>query len=213
MVYKTLLAVFVLSSLTACSAFTSPTTQRGRDASLPQLNVEGISYDQRLSKYANQFVVSDEQEFAIVRGYPYAEFTGGGIFATDPLRVMKVDDQWVKNIPISLNVNQTLNAYRMSIRPIKIPTGNHQLLVSGAGWENKALYTQLPTVNYQSGKSYVFKPSFAKGEVSTLTVYEYEADSRFELADKEGIVLKSAVSSPVEIGNYDNQKVADIFEK
>lgn len=213
MVYKTLLAVFVLSGLTACSAFTSPTTQRGRDASLPQLNVEGISYDQRLSKYANQFVVSDEQEFAIVRGYPYAEFTGSGIFATDPLRVMKVDDQWVKNIPISLNVNQTLNAYRMSIRPIKIPTGNHQLLVSGAGWENKALYTQLPTVNYQSGKSYVFKPSFAKGEVSTLTVYEYEADSRFEPADKEGIVLKSAVSSPVEIGNYDNQKVADIFEK
>lgn len=212
MVYKTLIAVLVVSGLTACSAFTSPTTQRGRDASLPQLNVAGISYDQRLVKYANQFVTNDTQEHAIVRGYPYAEFASG-IFATDPLRVMRVDDQWVKNIPISLNVNQSLNAYRMSIKPIKIPTGKHQLLVSGAGWENKALYTQLPTVDYESGKSYVFKPSFAKGEVSTITVYEYEADARFEMADKESIILKSAVSNPVEIGNYDNQKVAAVFEK
>ncbi|PNK60965.1 hypothetical protein [Psychrobacter sp. FDAARGOS_221] len=209
---RKILAVLITVSLTACTAFTSPTTQRGRDSSLPLLNVDGTSYEQRLDKYANQFVSQDNEEYATVRGYPYAKLASG-VFATDPLRVVKVDNQWVKNIPISFNIGHLLNTYRMSITPIKIPTGNHQLLITGTGWENKALYTQLPVINYESGKYYVFKPNFVKGGGSTLEVYEYEPDSRFELDDKDGIVLKSPVSEPVAIGNYDNQKVADVFVK
>lgn len=196
-----LLTVFILI-LTACSAIRLPLLDKpdhviGRYYRMPKLDVAGLNEQQQKDKYANQ-LVSHNQAYATIIGYPYANFYDNFLIA-DPIQVLAVDKKLLQVIP------QVWEAYiapiQMSQTPLKIPAGEHQLIIAGVGFENSAKYTQLPMINFEQNKTYVVKPIEFSKKSGKVAVYEYEFDSRFLIGDKDSIILGKPVSEPVVVGN------------
>lgn len=203
----------ILTTLTGCSSlFTSPDHQVGRDSALPVLNIQGVKIEQQVENYANQ-LASSSTNYASIRTYPYADFTQTGLFAIDPIRVLRVDDTWLKNIPSSfLGYGADYVKARMATTELKLPSGSHKLLLTGTGGTNEAKYTQLPNVNFESGKHYILKPKLTDAGIK-VQLYEYKTDDRFEETDKDRIFLQSAIGEPVSMGNISPEKISTQFPR
>lgn len=162
----------------------------GRYYRQPKLDVKGLTDHQKQEKYANQFITQN-QPYATIRGYP--------LFTDDTLTVVKVDDKLTQIIPQNLKMSILYYPMLMSATDLKIPTGKRNLIITGAGYENIAFYAYVE-VDLKAGKQYIIKPS-AEPKKRFVQIFEYEADKRFDIHDKDGIILKQAVT-PIILMNY-----------
>lgn len=199
---KILLGIISSTLLTACGTVVIPyLTDRpdhvvGRYQRMPKLAIDNLTNEQKKYQYANQ-LLKQNQPYATIVGYPYADFSNGFLLA-DPLHVVSIDEQLIHAIP---QKDVYYSAIQMSFTPLKIPAGTHQLVVAGAGFENSAKYTKFSDINFEVNKTYIIKPEVVNNRFAKLVIYEYEYDSRFPINDIDSIILKQPISTPMPIGN------------
>lgn len=197
---KILLMALLPMLLTSCATLHIPLIDKpdhvvGRYHRMPKLAGE-LTQEQKIWQYANQLVTQD-QPYATIVGYPYADFSNGFLLA-DPLHVLSVNDKLIQIIP---QRDVYRSAIQMSFTPFKIPAGTHQLVVAGAGFVNDAKYTKFSNITFEPNKTYVIKPEGVGRQLTGLVIYEYEYDSRFSTSDKDSVILKKPISSPIPVGN------------
>lgn len=173
-----------------------PTHPTGRYYRMPKLDVKGLSEQQKSEKYINQ-LVSDNQPYATVRGYPFLspEAFFDRFANADPISIIKVDDTFVKVIPSNFNRSLTHYTVITSSLRLKIPAGEHTLVITGADYGNSALYAQTPKITLEAGKHYIAKPSKIPNDTATyIQVFEYKPDERFMPSDADSIILGKAIT-------------------